>query len=203
MIARSMTAEEFASSKFELPDGGRWAELINGEPVSLEAPSDAHGNCVRNLSKAIADWLQQTRDGYACFELCLIVERAPDTVLCPAISYFATGERWSETDKAVSEVCPGVVLELASTPDRQRAMPARVEHYRQRGVGVILVVHPEEFAVSVHLANGNARVLKGDDVLVGDDEWRFSGREQPLMAGFRLPVATVFEQPEWWTGPRK
>ena len=203
MIARSMTAEEFANSRFELPDGGRWSELVHGEPVTLEQPSDAHVNCVLNLSKAIANWLQATRDGYACFDLGLIVSRAPDTVLCPPISYFATGERWSETDKAVTETRPGLVLELASTPDRQRAMPSRIDCYREWGVGVILVVNTADFSVSVFLPNAETIVLTGEDVLVSDENWRFSGRDECLMRGFKLPLATVFEQPKWWTGPSR
>ena len=46
MIMRSMTAEEFVASRYELEEGGRWSELILGESVSLVAPPPKHGTAV-------------------------------------------------------------------------------------------------------------------------------------------------------------
>src|SRR5689334_6584422 len=99
---RLLTAEEFAHSKYDLPDGGRWTELVEGQVKAYSAVDDIHGNVVRNLSAALANHAQQTQQGYAGFELGLIVSRGPDTVRCPAISYFVDGERFAELDKIVT-----------------------------------------------------------------------------------------------------
>ena len=53
-----MTAEQFAASKHELPEGGRWHELHEGRPVVMDPPDDQHGTTVMNISTAIATWFQ-------------------------------------------------------------------------------------------------------------------------------------------------
>ncbi|MDA0282953.1 MAG: Uma2 family endonuclease [Planctomycetota bacterium] len=203
MIKRIMTAEEFAAQKYDLPEGGRWSELIAGEPVILDPPSDAHGNVVLNLSKALATWLEARAIGYACFELGIVAQRAPDTVLCPAVSYFVTGNRWDELDNVVTQTVPAVVIEVASSAARSRAMPARIESYRDGGVSVAIVIDPVEKKVAVHSHADQLKVLGQDDVFVGGaDHWRFAGFNEPLLTGFEISVANLFLQPEWWE-PRR
>lgn len=203
MIQRIMTAEEFAANRFDLPDGGRWSELIAGEPVILEQPSDAHGNVIRNLSRVLAQWIEEKTIGYACFELGIIVQRAPDTVLCPAVSYFVTGNRWDETDKVVTDARPAVVIEVASTLDRRRRMPDRITLYRNAGISVAIVIDPTEQKVAIHSKGDQLSVLTVDDVLAGQADWRDDAQEGPLLAGFSIPVKELFQQPEWWEWSRR
>ena len=197
-----MTAEEFAEQRYDLPDGGRWSELVSGEPVILGQPSDAHGNIVRNLSSALAEWIDKTRIGYACFELGLIVQRAPDTVYCPAISYFVIGNRWAEMDNVVTETRPAVVVEVASTTDRRRSMRGRVELYRAAGVAVVIVIDPQEKQIAVHSGKDGLEVLGTDDTLAARDEWRCDDLDQPLLEGFSISLEAVFQHPEWWDSLR-
>lgn len=199
MIARSMTAEQFAEEKFDLADGGRWAELIAGEPVILEPPTTEHGTAVMNLSRALAAHIDQTRVGYACFELGLIVQRNPDTVLSPAISYFLTGDRWAEMDKVVTESCPSLVIEVASTPDRRRSIQDRVSAYRSHGASLIWVVDTQQRQISIHSGDDRVDVLGTDDSLVPRDAWVTSDGTS-VLAGFRLSLAEVFAEPDWWVG---
>lgn len=199
MIARSMTAEQFAEEKFELADGGRWAELIAGEPVVLEPPTTEHGTAVMNLSRALAAHIDQTRIGYACFELGLIVQRGPDTVLSPAISYFLSGDRWAEMDKVVTESCPSLVIEVTSTPDRQRSIADRVAAYRAHGAALSWVVDPQQRRISIHSGDDRVDVLDMDDSLVATDAWLTSDG-MAILEGFDLPLAEVFAEPDWWTG---
>ena len=193
-----MTAEEFAEQKYDLPDGGRWSELIAGEPVILEQPSDAHGNVIRNLSRFLAQWIEEKQVGYACFDLGIIVQRAPDTVINPAVSYFVTGNRWDETDKVVTDTKPAIVIEVASTIDRRRNMPDRIAHYRNIGVPVSIVIDPMELKVAVHTGADDVDVLHRDEVLTSGAAWIDDSIDQPLFAGLTIPVSDIFEQPEWW-----
>ncbi|MBI1310383.1 hypothetical protein GC176_03680 [bacterium] len=199
MIARSMTAEQFAEQKFELADGGRWAELIAGEPVILEPPTSEHGTVVMNLSRALAESIEQTRVGYACFELGLIVQRDPDTVLAPAISYFLTGDRWAEMDNVVTESCPSLVVEVASTPDRRRSIANRVAAFRAHGVALIWVVDPHQQQISVYSGTDPVDVLKTDHLLTAGGKW-VTDNGSPILFGFSLPLTDVFAEPDWWTG---
>ena len=127
--ARLLTAEEFAAREGEDDLETRWSELVGGKIVSLEPPAPEHGAIVLNFAKAIAKYLQQARDekGYAAFETGLLVARNPDTVRRPPVSFFVTGERFAELDSRLTETRPALVLEIASTNDRRRAMRERVE----------------------------------------------------------------------------
>lgn len=202
MIQRIMTAEEFAEQKYDLPEGGRWSELIAGEPVILDQPSDAHGNAIHNLARELAKWIQDREVGYACFELGIIVQRAPDTVVCPAISYFVEGSRWEEMDKIVTETRPAAVIEVASSVGRRRNMSGRIAHYRNCGIPVAIVIDPSELKVAVHSRADRLEVLGRDDILAGRDDWSCDAIDEPLFAGFSIPVIEIFQQPEWWE-PRR
>lgn len=200
MIARSMTAEEFAEQRYGLPEGGQWAELIAGQAVELHPPEGNHGNAVLNLTKALADWTEQTRLGYACFELGLIIARNPDTVFCPPVSYFVSGNRWEEMDKAVTESCPALVIEVPSTPDRRKLQTDRVSQYHNWGVGVVLVIETDPQRVSVHAHRSDRVVLSPDDQLRSDETWIMQNDASPILPQFEVSVIDIFRQPDWWTG---
>src|SRR5579864_2162436 len=118
-MAELMTAEQFIEGRDELADGGRWTELVAGQPVILSPPTIEHGNSILNLSKALADYSQKEQGGYACFELGLAIARNPDTVHFPAICFFTTGDLFAEAEKVITEVRPALVVEVASTNDRR------------------------------------------------------------------------------------
>ncbi|MHC4875013.1 MAG: Uma2 family endonuclease [Planctomycetota bacterium] len=194
-----MTAEQFAEEKFDLADGGRWAELIAGEPVVLEPPTSEHGTVVMNLTRALAAYVEQTRVGYACFELGVVVQRNPDTVLGPAISYFLTGNRWAETDNVVTESSPALVVEVPSTTDRRRSMQERIAAYQAHGVSLIWVVDLQQKHVAVHSRQEATVVLQSEHSLTSVPGWRDDSGSQ-LLTGFTLPLADIFAEPDWWTG---
>lgn len=185
-----LTAEEFSRQRDELPDGGRWTELIAGHPVTLSPPDTEHGTVVLNLGKALADHVGSGHAGYACFELGLLLQRQPDTALFPAISYFTRGERFAEADKVFSEARPQLIVEVASSNDRRRGMADRVELWRRWSVDCIWVVDPQ--ARQVHIFDGTRgpRVLSHHETLPGGS---------PL-ADFELKVEAIFAEPTWWRG---
>ncbi|MBC8290636.1 MAG: Uma2 family endonuclease [Planctomycetes bacterium] len=193
---RSQTAEEFVSNRFELDEDGRWSELILGEPVSLVAPPPKHGTAVLNISKALAEFVQQTMVGYACFELGLIVRRAPDSVYCPPISYFVAGSRWEEMDKQITETRPALVIEIASSRDRRLSIPPRVSQYLEWGVAVVWVVDTESQNVCVHTSSGSA-MFELQESLESSPEWVNASCDAPVLEGFRIPVENVFREPEF------
>jgi len=193
-----MTAEEFADQKYDLADGGRWSELIAGEPVILEQPSDDHGNVIRNLSRFLAQWIEDKQVGYACFELGVIVKRSPDTVVCPAVSYFVEGSRWEEVGKVVTQARPAVVIEVASSVARRRNMPDRIAHYRDMGISVAIVIDPMEQKIAVHTGKDQVDVLDREESLTSKNDWIDNPSDGPLLAGLSIPVRDIFEQPDWW-----
>ena len=190
-----LTAEEFADERLDLPEGGRWHELESGIVVMLQPPESGHGTAVLNFSRALSEWLRDddgSENGYACFDIGLIVERDPDTVRSPAVSYFAGGRRFEESDKLVTETCPRLVIELASTNDRRRGIRDRVLAYHERGVEAVWVADPIEKTVTL-LPRGRAtRTVAGEGTLESD-----------VLAGFTMTVEQFFAEPDWWTGEKK
>jgi len=185
------TAEQFFSRRDSLPEGGRWVELVEGQVVVLEPPDMNHGTAVFNLSKALAEHLQQTVDentGYFCFELGILVARDPDTVRFPAISYLAEGRRFEQTDSACADTPPRLVVEVASTRDRRKHLSDRVSAYHEHGVELVWIADPVE--QHVHSAHRGQRVQT-----LGVRE-RLEGKS--VLRAFSMSVEDVFAAPKWW-----
>lgn len=183
-----LTAEQFADARFDLPDSGRWTELVRGKVVTLAPPEPEHGTIVLNFGKEFAGYLQQNCVGYACFDLGLILARSPDTVRYPAVSLFLGTVDFSENDKEVTESIPALVVEVASSPVRRKTMSDRVTELLAAGVRQVWVIDPVERSVDV-LATGRSREhLLSARVLEGGD----------LLTGFGVNVADLFAEPSWW-----
>jgi len=185
---RLLTAEEFAALAEGEDFEPRWTELISGRVISLEPPALEHGAVVLNLTKAIARYLQQAQDenGYACFEIGLVVARNPDTVRRPPVSFFVGGQRFAELDRRLTETRPAFVVEIASTNDRRRAMRERVESYLKWGVRTVWVADPAEKAVHVMQSGKRSRIFAGEQSVPG----------YPVFGDFRVCANELFAMPE-------
>ncbi len=183
-----LTAEQFAA--WDDPEERRWTELVLGKIVRLEPPDPMHGRIVLNFSKAIASYAHQrgeANDGYACFELGLIVARDPDTVRCPAISYFTDGPRFAELERLVTETRPALVVEIASTADRRRHATARIESYLKWGVPLVWMADPIEKLLHVFQADRPGKQLAAWQSLEGGT----------VLPGFQLAVSKIFAEQEF------
>ncbi|MEX0703404.1 MAG: Uma2 family endonuclease [Planctomycetales bacterium] len=187
-----LTAEEFAAQRHEFADGGRWTELVAGRPVPLDPPDVEHGTVVLNLTKALGTFLHRSAEGppgYPCFEMGLLVARGPDTVRFPALSFFAGGASFAETDKVFTAETPALVVEIVSTQRRRTGIAERIPAYFARGVQAVWILDPG--AKEAHVARpgrGVARLEAGE---------RLSGA--PVLAGFEIRVGDLFRAPSWWT----
>lgn len=185
-----LTAETFAERRPDLPDGGQWVELVAGRISVLGQPDDVHGVIVLNLSKEIGEFLQQGGDGYACFDLGLVVARDPDTVRWSAMSFFTEGKRFAEADKLVTDTRPALVVEIASSNARRRDMRERVLEYLRWGVKRVWVIDPEDRNVHI-FGNDLATIHLGrHETIVG----------HPVMTGFHVKIEDLFAEPKWWKG---
>lgn len=186
-----MTAEQFIAGRDDLPDGGRWHELHEGQPVLMEAPDDAHGTTVFNITKALSQWFAsrtEQKTGYACHGIGLKVRTSPDTVLHPAISFFDTGGQFEETDNLLATQVPKLVVDIASANDRRSEMRTRTLGYAAIGIKTIWIPDPVKQEIQILHQSAHTQVLA---------KWHFveGGTTLP---GFRIKVEDVFAQPEWW-----
>jgi len=187
-MSELLTAQQFAARRPDLPDDGRWAELVEGRVVSYDPPDSKQGTVVLNLSKALSDYLQTTQvAGYACFDLGLIVGQDPDTVRFPALSFFASGSRFGHSDVVVTPDVPDLVVEVPCDPRRRANTSRRVDEYMAAGARLVWVVDPFTLDVLQVRHEGSAHV-RGEDRLTGD----------PVLLGFELNVSRLFAEPDWW-----
>ena len=179
-----LTVEQYTE---RLMEGDRWIELVGGRLVRLEPPDEMHGDVVRNLSRPLAHFLKSSPDIYACFELPLVIAREPSTVRCPAVSCFQSGDRFSETEKLVTDALPALVIEVASTNDRRDGMSERVKGYLDIGIRGVWVIDPVTKHVHQFHPPERGMMFKETQILEGG----------PLLMGFKLPVSDLFQQPRW------
>ncbi len=186
-MSELMTAEQFVAELDELPDGGRWTELIAGKPVILSPPTIEHGTTVLNLGKALATYAQKEQGGYACFELGLMIARNPDTVHFPSICFYKGGPLFSEVGKVLTEVRPAVVIEVASTNDRRRGLEPRIKSWLNWGIELVWVLEPQTKQVHV-IEKGRAGQR------LDEHQSLFGGM---VLSGFMVNVGELFKEPGW------
>ncbi len=189
-VTGPITVEEFLESRFDLPEGGQWSELEAGEVVHLNPPDVDHGTVVLNLSKAFAECVHSSDHGYACFDLGLQLTGEPDTVRFPAACFFEAGPRFAESDREATTTVPTLVVELASTADRQRMQPQRSLQFLAWGVRTVWTIHPQQRTVRIFKSDQPDRTLAGSEWLTGES----------ALANFRIQVSALFAEPSWWLG---
>ena len=182
------TAEQFLEQRYEMPEGGQWSELLDGKTHHLQPPDPDHGNAVFNLSKALADYIQQTKIGYACFDLGLHIAKQPDSVLFPAACIFTDGPLFAESDKELTETCPAVIVEIKSTSDRAALIKSRVKQYHEWGVESVWVMNPKGESVELHTSRSQVQSFQGTDEFAGD----------PILEEFKVVVLDLYKEPDWW-----
>ena len=184
------TFHETAETLLErLHEGDRWIELVSGRLIRHEPPDDAHGNVVRNLSKALAEQIRRRPDFVACFDLGLILRRHPDTVLCPPVSCFPLPAGFVETDKLITDTLPRLVIEIASTNDRRAELAERVKSYFEKGVTGVWVFDPVDQRAHALSRETNRSFSAGESL-----------HDFAVLPGFRFSVAEAFCDPKWAQG---
>lgn len=186
-LSELWTIERLLAGREELPEFGRWTELAAGKLVHFSPPSIEHGTAVLNVSKALAEFSQREKIGYACFELGLILARNPDTLRFPAVSLFTEGVAFAESDKTVTEARPTLVIEIPSTNDRRRETESRVARWLEWNVPQVWVLDP--------VAKQAYAFEPGRSVQPFSEQQTFYGRG-PL-SGFRTNVGELFKEPKW------
>lgn len=183
-----MTAVEFVAHRADLPDAGRWTELVSGELKTMHPPDDKHGDIVLNLSKAVARNLSPASPAFPGFEIGVQTTRNPDTVRFPAMSLFSNGNQFAAIDSVVSREVPVLVVEIVATNDRRTTIAERVYEYHNVGVEKVWVLDPHSQAVTV--LHRQRRPIT------------FSGKERltdiALLPDFEVATAELFAEPVWW-----
>jgi Uma2 family endonuclease len=183
-----LTASQFLEQRNDMPECGQWSELHHGRPFHFQPPDVDHGNAILNLSKHLAGYFQSQPQGYACFDLGLLVKESPDTILFPAIAIYMEGQRFAEADLAVSTTVPSLVVEMASTSDRKQYMASRVEQYLDWGISGVWQIDTHKEIMTVVSGNYPQRFYEKTETV----------ESIPELPSLSFSLAGLFAIPDWY-----
>jgi len=158
-----LSAEEYA----DMPDDGRYTELVRGRIVEMAQPGFNHGEVCFEAAFLLASFAKQHRLGRVVTnDTGVVTERDPDTVRGADVAYYSF-ERLpgDQSPKKYPAVPPDVVIEVRSPSDRTREIEEKAAEYLALGVRVVCVLDPEDRTACLSYIDRPAVVLGPDDEL--------------------------------------
>jgi len=156
-------------------------ELVDGE-VKLMTPAGAEQGAISmDLATRLNNYVRRhklgrifdAQTGFRPFENL----RAPD------ISFVSKEKLPERLPKGFLRVAPDLAVEVLGPSETVSDYEDKVAEYLSWGVRLIWLVDPNTETVTVVRANGEREVLKGKDVLTGED----------VIPGFKIKVRKIFE----------
>ncbi|HSL83186.1 MAG TPA: Uma2 family endonuclease [Thermoanaerobaculia bacterium] len=177
--SRYLTAEEYARMP-ERSDGMK-DELVRGSVVCEPQPSFGHGVASMKIGHLLSGFVERHGLGFVLGEAGYVLERGPDTVRGPDVSFVST-ERLRHRGKTFFEGAPDLAVEVISPSNTRRAVAEKTRDYLAAGARLVWNVDPRRETVTVHAPNAEPRVLGADDILDGGE----------VLPGFSVPVRSLF-----------
>ena len=174
-----LTAEDL----YDIPDDGRHRyELVRGVLLVSEPPGFTHGDLAMQIGGLLGAYARPRKLGKVVGEVGYVLERGPDTVRGPDVSFVRT-ER-VPTGRAAErfvEGAPDLAVEIRSPGDRPGEIADKVAEYLARGTSIVWGVDPRRRVVTVHTPDGHTRLLRDGDTVDGGD----------VLPGFTAPVSEL------------
>ena len=172
-----MTADDLD----RVPDDER-GELLRGVMLPVTPVRRVHWKATGKLVTSLGGYADANGLGDVGPEAGFLLERDPDTVLAPDVSFVAAGWAWPDDGLGWPEMAPDLAVEVLSPSNTRREIALKVEIYLRAGVRLVWVVDAEARTVVVHAPGRPPCRLGMDDALDGED----------VLPGYRLPLADLF-----------
>ncbi len=158
-------------------------ELWRGVLHTVTPASWKHGMIVSRVTFFLAQHVLAHGLGEVFSEATgFLLERGPDTVLCPDVSFVAKDRlAGCRPESPFAELAPDLAVEVLSPGNRPAEVRRRVAAFLELGVRAVWIVDPVRKTVRVHGAAGESLLGEGD-VLEGGE----------VLPGFREPIAKLF-----------
>lgn len=174
----SLTAEQFLG----LGDIGP-SELLRGELVMMSPASFNHGWIAGNIYAALFSFVKPRRLGIvATAEAGFVIERNPDTVRVPDVSFTRFERIPQEGVTGFFPGAPDLAVEVLSPSDRSVDVAAKAADWLAAGCDTVWIVDPRAHNVFVHRRGEAVSTYSEAETLACEN----------LLAGFALPVAEIF-----------
>ena len=152
---------------------GKQYELVRGELYETMPPNARHGMIAVRISMLLATWNERTRAGAVMVESGFTLERGPDTVRGPDVSFVAKGRLApQQARRGFPDVAPDLAVEIRSPDDNWAELSEKAAEYLAAGSRMVLLVQPDEFVEVLSPGETPQRLglkaeLDGADVLPG------------------------------------
>ncbi len=185
-ISKTMTAEEFYEWVHLAEHQDRNFELVRGEIIEMSPPGKYHGFVCANVAAILGKFAFRHGKGYVCTNGSgVIVERDPDTVRGPDVTFYLDSQTAADMDRKYAEQPPVLSADVLSPNDRTNSPTIRVTQLINRGVKTVWIIDPEAKDICVYRAGEDPTLLSEQDKLT-------DGANLP---GFECPVAEFFAIP--------
>ena len=158
-------AEELMDLQSKL---GKRLELFRGELVKVTT-GWRHGEVTGEIYMLLVQWARPRKAGRVACDAGVILERDPDTVRGPDVSFVRRGRiSKAQAERGFPELAPDFVVEVKSPNDTWASLVRKAQEYLDRGVPLVLLVRPDQFA-EVYRAGQQPLRLAPDDVFAAED----------------------------------
>ena len=180
-VKARFTSEELQAIQAAL---GRSYELVKGELFEVAPPNVRHGRVTVRTARKLDTWAEEARAGQVVAESGYTLERNPDTVRGPDVSFIAKGRISAEQARAgFPDLAPDLAIEVRSPNETWPELEEKAREYFAAGSRMVWFVEMDEF-LEVLRPNVERRRLGLDDTIEADD----------VLPGFRCKVREFFPE---------
>lgn len=175
-----LTLEEYAA--LDDAEESHMTELVRGVVVREPRPGNLHGRVQVRIAAELDAWVRP-RGGTVTTESGYILSEEPGTLRGPDVAVVLTPRTDQESPGGWILGAPDVAVEVLSPSDTSTGIQEKTLEYLAAGAQRVWVVDPVLRSVTIYRPDGSARVLRGADVLTGED----------VLEGFSVAMKDLFE----------
>lgn len=144
-----------------------------------------HGRIVGRLTVRLGTHIETNKLGLILgAETGFLIERNPDTVRAPDVSFVAAHRTAIIPDRGYVQGVPDLAVEVLSPDDRPRDITAKVRQWLAAGCRMVWVVDPATRTITSHVPGIKPETYLHDQTVPGG----------AVVPGFELSVADVFAE---------
>ena len=158
-------------------------ELVKGELVEMTPPGGVHGGIAVAIGAALYNYIRHNNLGKVMVETGYTLERNPDTVRGPDVSFIRAGRVAREgLPRGYVEGAPDLAVEVVSPSDTAYEIETKVHDYLDNGAQRVWVVYPAGRRVVAYSPDGSGRCYHEGDII----------EDEELLPGFSLSLEELF-----------
>lgn len=179
-----MTSPMTAEHLLKLPDDGNRYELVAGELRTMSPTSLPHGKIAALIARKLLDFAEAHDLGDVYVEAGFILQRDPDTVYGPDVSFLSKARLPQEGTPGFYDGVPELAVEVLSPDDRASEVDEKIDNYLAAGCIEVWIANPPRQTITIYRSKKDIEVKTADDEITGGN----------LLPGFSCPVIEMFKR---------